>query len=979
MIVRDQILAVARENPDHAALKEGETTTSFAELERDSGAIGRWLLDHADIGSTPEPIVAVVGGRSAKLITTLLGIWRAGAVYLPIASDYPISRIKYLIEDAKPVMTLIDGETTDPELVAEIAGLTASASIAEVLGDADPAGTDDRLDPHRTGSAAAYVIYTSGSTGNPKGAVLTHGNVRNFVAAHLVDIGLTMVDRQGWSGNVSFDASVSDIWPALSQGVTVCIAPPHANENLRVLLDWLRDDRVTCTLVPTAVVNMLFGLEDEWWHELRLRVMLTGGDRLTRRPPLGLPFMFINAYGPTEATVWTTLRRVPTAPQRGTAQAPSIGHPISNSFVTILDEDLRQCVVGQQGELCIGGAGVARGYLGRPEVTREKFVHDYWSDPGLGTVLYRTGDQAVMLPGGLLQFVGRSDRQIALQGFRIEAGEVEAVLMSDELVREAIVKRHDYESLGPRLVAFVTLRERGAASEHPIEDIRARMRDRVPAYMVPNQFVVLPEMPLTPNGKVDEKALVPPPRSREGLVAEDQLTVAYRAPESVAERRVAEVFADVLAMDLVGADDGFFDIGGDSLAGVAVMARLEKSFDTTLPTDALQQAPTPHDLAALITGDVGGAAAAAPVSRDWETESRHELRPSSRRDPAADAAVFVTGAGGFVGGAVVGELLARDPGASVEALVHSPASGQRLLERFAADRDRITVVVGDLGQPGFGLPDATLRRLAEHTRAVVHTGAQVNHFKTYEALRADNVEATSMAADLAWYAGGGTVPLVFTSSISVDDGLAAGELSPNGYARGKQIAERRLQHAGEQGLPVRVIRVGRALPASGGGPFNPNDTLQIFFGACLQLQATPDWRFCEAAHPVDVVARSIVDAALETAPAAGYEVRYPPMAVWSSHEFLEALQRAERDGGASLRPVAWDEWVAALQADGGVTAQRAIALLSANAGDDLVRDNEAATARYIAGLGAARDRAWDGFDARYYDATAAELVRTARP
>jgi len=980
-IVRDQVLAVAAENPDHPALKEGPVTTSYAQLASDAATIGRWLLDHTDVADQPEPIIAVVGGRSGKLITTLLGIWRAGGVYLPIASDYPISRIKYLIDDAKPVMTIIDHETTDADLVAEITGLTPSVGIDEVLrGRANGAGdaaVDERLDPHRTGSAAAYVIYTSGSTGNPKGAVLTHGNVRNFVAAHLVDVGLTMVDHQGWSGNVSFDASVSDIWPALSEGATVCIAPPHANENLRVLLDWLRDDRVSCTLVPTAVVNMLFGLEDEWWHELRLRVMLTGGDRLTRRPPVGLPFTFINAYGPTEATVWTTLRRVPTTPQRGTTQAPSIGHPISNTFVTILDEDLRQCVIGQQGELCIGGAGVARGYLNRPDVTREKFVHDYWSDPGMGTVLYRTGDQAIMLAGGLLQFVGRSDRQIALQGFRIEAGEVEAVLMSDELVREAIVKRHDYENLGPRLVAFVTLRGRGLESEHPIEDIRTRMRDRVPAYMVPNQFVILPEMPLTPNGKVDEKALVPPARSREGLVAEDQLTVEYRAPESAAERRVAEVFADVLAMDLVGADDSFFDIGGDSLAGVAVMARLEKSFDTTLPTDVLQQAPTPHDLAMLITGDVGSAAAAAPTSRDWDVESRHELRASTRRQAPEDAAVFLTGAGGFIGSAIVAELLARDPKLTIEALVHSPASGDRLLERFPSDRARITVVVGDLGQPGFGLPDTTLRRLAERTRAVIHTGAQVNHFKTYEALRADNVEATSVAADLAWYAGGGTVPLVFTSSISVDDGLEPGELSPNGYARGKQIAERRLQHAGEQGLPVRVVRVGRALPASHGGPFNPNDTLQIFFGACLALGATPEWRFSEAAHPVDILARSIVDAALEVEPAAGYEVRYPPMAVWSSRAFLDALQRAERDHGRELRPVGWDEWVGLLQADGGVTAQRAIALLSANTAEDLTTDNEAATAAYIARLGGQRVSDWTAFDAAYYDAIAAELVRSS--
>ncbi|MBO9578361.1 MAG: amino acid adenylation domain-containing protein [Microbacteriaceae bacterium] len=969
-LVRDQVLETAAAHPGSPALKEGATTTSYAELADGAGAIARWLLRNTDVAAQTEPIVAVVGGRSSKLITTLLGIWRAGAVYLPIASDYPISRIQYLIGDAKPAVTIVDHATTDAELVGEIARLTTAVGIDEVLAGAPAAGAepelDALLDPHRSGASAAYVIYTSGSTGNPKGTVLTHGNIRNFVAAHLVDIGLTMADRQGWSGNVSFDASVADIWPALSEGATICIAPPHANENLRVLLDWLRDDRVTCTLVPTAVVNMLFGLEDEWWHDLSLRVMLTGGDRLTRRPPSGLPFSFINAYGPTEATVWTTLQRVPSMPLRFGSQAPSIGHPITNAFITILDEDLRQCVVGQQGELCIGGAGVARGYLHRPDVTREKFVHDFWSDPGLGSVLYRTGDQAVLLPGGLLQFVGRSDRQIALQGFRIEAGEVEAVLMADEHVKEAVVKRHDYENLGPRLIAFVTLRDRAKAAEHPIEAIRERMREKVPAYMVPNQFVILDEMPMTPNGKVDEKALTPPPRSREALVADDALTAAYRAPSSAAEQRVAEVFADVLAMDLVGVDDDFFDIGGDSLAGVAVMARLEKSFDTALPTDALQQAPTPAALAALITGEAGVPAAAAPASRDWEAESRHELPVPQRTSVAEDAAVFVTGAGGFIGGAVVAELLARDPRLTVNALVHSPESGDRLLARFDADRARLRVLVGDLGSPEFGLGEAEQRLLVEHTRAVVHMGAQVNHFKTYEALRADNVEATSTAAELAWVAGGGTVPIVFTSSISVDDESGPDGLSANGYARGKQIAERRLQHAGEQGLPVRVLRVGRALPDSRGGAFNPNDTLQIFFSACAALGATPAWRFTEPGHPVDGVARAIVDAALDPAPAPGAEVRYPPMASWSSAAFAAALESLR-----PLREVAWDEWVALLQADGGITAQRALALLSANSSEDLLRDNSAETAEYIARIGAATN----ALDAAYYAATAAELLR----
>ncbi len=982
-IVRDQVLDFAAEHPDHAAIKEGSNSTSYAQLAADSGAIARWLFDHTELGAQRLPVVAVVGGRSAKLITTLLGIWRAGAIYLPIASDYPLNRITYLLGDAQPVVTIIDYETTEADLIAEVAALAPTIGIDDILNDAarddDAAAEDERLDPHRPGSTPAYIIYTSGSTGNPKGVVLTHGNARNFVAAHRIDFGLTMRDHQGWSGNVSFDASFSDIWPALCNGATICVAPPHTNENLRVLLDWLRDDRVTSTLFPTAVTNMLFGLEDEWWHELSLRFMITGGDRLTRRPPADLPFRFFNGYGPTEATVWTTLERPQTVPFRNESYAPGIGYPIANTFVTILDENLRQCVVGQQGELCIGGAGVARGYLNRPDVTRDKFLHDYWSDPGLGGVLYRTGDQAIMLAGGDLQFVGRSDRQIALQGFRIEAGEVEAVLMSDELVKEAIAKRHDYENLGPRLIAFVTLREGVAVPEQPVEVIRARMREKVPHYLVPNQFVILPEMPMTPNGKIDEKALVPPARSRDGLVAGGQLTAAYRTADSVAEQRVCEVFADVLAMDVVGADDDFFEIGGDSLAGVAVVARLEKSFETALPNDALQLANSPAQLAALLTG--AELTAADPTSsRDWEAESRYDLPHITPHTPPADAPVFVTGAGGFIGDAVVATLLARQPRLRVSVLVHSPESGDRLLQRFAGDRDRITVYVGDIGQPGYGLPVPLQSRLEDATRAVIHTGAEVNHYKTYEALRAPNVLGTSSAANLAAIAGGGTVPLVFLSSTSVDDGGDPDGLSPNGYVRGKQIAERRLQDAGKQGLPVRVFRVGRALPAAQGGPFNPNDTWKVFFTAALDVGAAPAWQACEPGHPVDLLARSLVDSALAADPEAGFELFYPPMAVWSSADSLAALRRRlASEGLPELRSVSWDEWTALLQADGGRMAQRALALLSVNSGDDLLTDNSAEMAAYIAGLGAEASQGWTGFDPAYYDVIAAELVRERVP
>lgn len=328
---------------------------------------------------------------------------------------------------------------------------------------------------------------------------------------------------------------------------------------------------------------------------------------------------------------------------------------------------------------------------------------------------------------------------------------------------------------------------------------------------------------------------------------------------------------------------------------------------------------------------------------------------------------MVTGAGGFIGAAVVAEVLARGPETTVNALVHSPTSAERLLARLNDDRRRVHVMVGDIAQPGFGMTDADARRIADGTSAIIHTAAEVNHYKTYEALRAANVEAVTTAAQLAWNAGGGSVPLVFTSSISVDADEAAGSLSSNGYARGKQIAERRLAHAAEQGLPVRVLRVGRALPDSRDGAFNPNDTLEILFSACLAVGATPPWAFCEAAHPVDVVARALVDAALAPVPAgaATFELRYPPMGLWSSRDLLRAIQRT-----ASLRAVDWDEWAALVQADGGSSAQRAVALMSVNSRADLMTDNSAEVRGEIAHRGG--DILPD-FDASYYEAMAAGI------
>ncbi len=963
--VRDQVLESAKDFPDHAAIEEAGVITTYADLDARSRSLAAWLAHNHELARS-QSIVAVVGGRSANLITAMLSTWRVGASYLPIASDYPIERIRYLIEDAKPTAVLVDRATTEPALVEEILQNPHAICIDDMLAanlEIDEANLDPNLQPQRM----AYVIYTSGSTGKPKGSILTHRNISNFCAAHSVDVTLTTLDRMGWSGNVAFDASASDVWPALCGGATICIAPPRANENLRVLLKWLADDRVTVQFGPTAIVNMLLGLEDEWWHGLSLRVMFTGGDRLVRRPPEGLPFTLINVYGPTECTIWVTASAPRSVPSRGGLEAPEIGYPIANTFITILDENLRQCVVGEQGELCIGGANVGRGYLYRPELTAEKFVHDHWVDsPGNG-VVYRTGDQAIMRPTGAIQFVGRADRQIALQGFRIEAGEVESILSGDPIVYEAVVKRHDYPALGPRLIAFITLVD-GANSATPIDDIRERMRTKAPAYMIPNQFVILSEMPMTPHGKVDEKALTPPSRTREGLVAAGLLSAAFEPPTTAAQQRTCDIFADVLGMDTVGLDDSFFDLGGDSLAGVAAMAKMESSFETELAADALQGSPTAREMAATLRGE----GSRAPVSRDWVAESVCEMPVVPLRVIRESAAIMVTGAGGFVGSELVRSVLAADENATVNALVRSESSGEKLLASLGHSADRVSIVVGDLTKRNLGMSPDVIRQYQDNTRAVIHAGAEVNHFKTYEALREANVEATTRLARLAMIAGGGAVPFIYISTGSVDD-IPSDDSIVNGYVRGKWVSERRLANAAEQGLPVRIIRLGRAVPRLDGGAFNMDDTLLVFFAACLKTGNTPDWRFTEGGHPIDVATDAIATVALQPNPEPGMQIWYPPMALWSSAKFLAAV-----DGHRSLKRVSWGAWVAALRADGSLTCQRALALVSANAGDDLVAGNYDAVSAQLAKLTNMLPSEWHTFNDDYYRMMAAELITATR-
>ncbi|HEV2735775.1 MAG TPA: amino acid adenylation domain-containing protein, partial [Longimicrobiaceae bacterium] len=441
----------------------------------------------------------------------------------------------------------------------------------------------------------AYVVYTSGSTGTPKGVEVTHGALLNLVHWHLAAFGITGADRATQLAGLGFDASVWELWPYLACGAAVhLVADEEARTSPAALRSLLLGQQVTVAFAPTPLAEGLLALE--WPPDTPLRLLLTGGDALRGRPRTELPFALVNNYGPTENTVVTTSCSV--AAGQGSGRAPGIGLPVDNVRAYVLDARLEPVPVGVPGELCAGGAQVARGYLGRPAQTAGAFVPDPFADAP-GARMYRTGDRARWLASGELEFLGRVDRQLKVRGFRVEPGEIEAALLAHPAVREAVVVAREAAPGDRRLTAYVVGKQ-GAAP--PADELRAHLRARLPEYMLPAAFVALPALPLTAHGKVDRRAL-PAPEPDAGRHGGE-------APRTVTEELLAGIWAELLGGE-PGVHDDFFDLGGHSLLAAQVASRVRAVLGVELPLRALFEAPTVAGLAARI----GGAAreAAPPV------------------------------------------------------------------------------------------------------------------------------------------------------------------------------------------------------------------------------------------------------------------------------------------------------------------------------------------------------------------------------
>jgi amino acid adenylation domain-containing protein len=556
---------------DRIAVVSDGAQVSYRELNRRANELGRRLVAR---GVRPGARVGVCAERSVEMVVALLGVWKAGAAYVPFDPTYPADRLRLMVAE-----TQLAAVVADRSHAVEAAAFGATVVVIEE--EEGKGGENLGLAVAELGEA--YVIYTSGSTGRPKGVRIPHHALANHMAWMQHAHPLAVDDRVLQKTAISFDASVWEFWAPLAAGATLVMAAPEAHRAPGLLVEELRRHQVTVLQVVPTMLRALVG-EPGFAACGTLRRVFAGGEALT--PDLVTAFRavsraeLVNLYGPTEVTIDSVTWRCTDADLAG-ATVP-IGRPVANTQAYVLDRGGALAPPGVPGELYLGGAQVGLGYVGRADLTAERFVPDPFGPPGAR--LYRTGDLCRWRPDGTVEYLGRIDHQVKLRGFRIELGEIESVLAECPGVREAVAMVREDVPGAQRLVAY-WLRDQAAA----VPEMREFLRSRLPEYMVPALFIEMEAWPLTPNGKIDRRAF-PAADAREAA--------AYEAPTTEREKVLAEIWEDVLGVERVGLRDSFFELGGHSLTTVQMINRVEERLKVSPAIRDLFQHPTLAEFAA---------------------------------------------------------------------------------------------------------------------------------------------------------------------------------------------------------------------------------------------------------------------------------------------------------------------------------------------------------------------------------------------
>ncbi|MFI6684071.1 amino acid adenylation domain-containing protein [Streptomyces sp. NPDC050485] len=899
--------AQAAARPAALAARHAERTLTYGQLDARSDALAARL--HAR-GVKPGELVGVCGSRSLDALVALLGILKAGCAYVPLDEDLPPARLRAMAEDAG-----LRAAVTLPGSTRPVRGLRVNIGLDDE-GSGSPA-RPAAATPTPSATDRAYVVFTSGTTGRPKPVALPHRGVVRLVLSDPELPPPGPGDRVLHAYGLSSDASTIEIWGALLTGACLVIADREELLSPTALEELLRARDVTVAYLTTSVFHLVARTHPGALSGLRF--VSAGGEamdpRLANAVLAACPgTTVVNFYGPTENSVVSTAHVLRPLPED--AEAVPLGRPFGASTCHVLRADGSVAAPGEEGELYVGGDGLALGYFGDPRLTAERFVSLPAVEPG--GLLYRTGDRAIRTADGLLEYRGRLDRQVKLRGARIELDEVEARLRSHPAVGEAVVEAEE-----AALTAYVTAAEPGRALRLP--ELRAYCAQWLPPQAVP-VLVPMDHFPVTSGGKVDRtrlKAAAPAPVG-EGTKAEGLLGV------------LAEVWQRVLRVRPAPQDD-FFHLGGDSLlASEAVTRTLAVlSLDAALGSGlirALLAAPTLEGFAAAVRSARSGGVEAVEPDVDFvkEAELGFDLPPAEgpAPHPREPRHVLLTGASGFVGAFLLDRLL-RETRARVHCPVraanraHAERRVRTALSRYGLRPDeaawrRVECFPGDLTEPALGLSTGHAAELSRTLDLALHNGARVNFLYPYGELRAANVDGTREVVRIA---APRRVPVHFVSTVAVVAGLGAAgvrEVDEDrplahadgltmGYAESKWVAEGVLRQAAEQGLPVAVYRPYEVTGDRTHGTCNTETAICSLFKTIAETGLAPDIELPMDFVPVDHLAASIVHIATrQQADGRTYHLTNPRPAMLS--DVLDRMRAA----GFALRTLPYAQWVGEL-------------------------------------------------------------------
>ncbi len=570
--------------PNAAAVISGQVTLTYEELNRRANQLAHHLKT---LGVGPDSLVGLCMERSIDMLVGMLGILKAGGAYVPMDPAYPPDRLAFMVEDTRMPVLLTQQRLREG---LELDSYSTQVLCVDTAGELLTSYSEENPQTDVQADNVVYVIYTSGSTGKPKGVLVPHRGLVNHNLAIVEMYGLKPDERAYQFISISFDASVEEIFPTLISGATLVLRQSVQAPSIADFIREIEAYQVNVVNVPTAYWHEWIHMIDEADMPASVRLVIIGGERaapemLARwRQKYGLEVTLINGYGPTETTIASTYYTIP--PGRDWSGEVSIGRPFANTTTYIVDKTMQPVPIGVPGELYIGGVGVTRGYLNRPDLTAERFLPDPFRPEGR---MYKTGDLCRYLPDGNIEFLGRADFQVKVRGYRIELGEIEAALAQHPAVIQSVVVVREDEPNHKRIVAYNLVRQQPTATE-----LRQFLKERLPEYMVPAAFVTLDSYPLTPTGKINRRALPAP------AAAGPETEVEYVAPRTPAEVQLAALWKDILKLHHVGVYDDFFELGGHSLLATRLVSLVRREWEIELPLSSIFEKRTIAGLAELL-------------------------------------------------------------------------------------------------------------------------------------------------------------------------------------------------------------------------------------------------------------------------------------------------------------------------------------------------------------------------------------------